>query len=222
MNDKFRRLFRCIPPAGALSIVCALGACNIVGPAYYFVSGPEKIAARYTLPEEMSTVVFVDDRRSVLPDRALRRRIATGCEKQLLEKKAVKDIIASQSIEAIASRDRFTKPQGIVEIGEAVGAQTVVYATIDSFALSTDGTTYQPTAALRVKVIDITTKQRVWPEEPEEWYTLSLTRPPKTKDIPQSESERMRAAQEFADRLGLELGNLFVKHEEVRDGKVSN
>jgi hypothetical protein len=140
----------------------------------------------------------------------------------ILEGKVVKDVIASQSLEAVASRDRFTKPQGIVEVGEAVGAKTVIYATLDTFVLSTDGSTFQPTASMRVKVVDIEKKVRVWPPEPEEWYTLSLTRPPKTKDVPASESERMRAAQEFADRLGIELGNLFVKHEEVRDSKISN
>ncbi len=61
----------------------ALTGCNILGPAILLVEGPPKVQAQFTLEKKRPTVVFVDDRASVLPRRALRQQIAAMCQNAL-------------------------------------------------------------------------------------------------------------------------------------------
>lgn len=188
--------------------------CNIVGPAGFLIAGEEKVSARFTLPAEKPTVVFVDDRSSVLPSRNARTRIAQAVERTLLDGGAVPkgDILSSEGISQLAAGERFSRPAGIAEIGESVKADVVVYATIDAFSLSIDGQQFTPAATARVKVIDVKTKKRLWPEAPEEWSVVSLTMPTKQGSIPTKISDRADVEQELADRLGVMIGRLFVKH----------
>lgn len=199
------------------ALVCApllLGACNIVGPAGFLLGGEEKIEALYQLPAEKPVVVFVDDRGSVLPSRAVRERISKNAEQTLLEGGAAakSDIISSEAITAILSGERSTRQSGIAEIGASVGAGIVVYATVDAFGLSPDGSQFAPTSTLRVKVMDVKTRARVWPPSPQEWHTLTVQMPVDTRSMPTKQTDRSQAEQDLAARTGVLLGRLFVKH----------
>jgi hypothetical protein len=202
---------------GAIAPLCALSSCNIAGPAFYFIHGPEKADAVFTLPPEKTAVVFIDDRNSRLPSRAIRQEIAKGAEETILDGKVLKaDLISSETILPIATSERFEKPKTIAEVGTAVGAKTVIYATVDGFALSQDGAEMNPMAKLRVKVVDSESQKRLWPPAGQDWYMLDVTVPTKSSVVPRTVGERTIAEQEFAALVGKRLGQLFVKHE-VRD-----
>ncbi len=203
-----------------VSALLTLVGCNIIGPAGYFIAGPEKIPAVYTLPEDKTTVVFIADRKSVIGDRSLRRRASQTAERLLLDNDAVKDLIDSQAIQDAAAADRFSKPRGIAELGEAVGAQVVVYVAMDDFALSPDGVTYQPTATFRVKVVDVETKERLWPDEPQEWFPMSVSTMTRAQNMPENTTELLKARQDLAERVGRAIGEMFIKHLKVRDSRV--
>lgn len=203
----FRAAVACVVAAAA---VPALSGCNIAAGAFYILHGPdEKIAAKYKLPPERSTVVFVDDRNNRLPSRDLREMIASAAGDALTSGNAVRDLIDPRSALAAASKDRFGEPMTIAEIGRAVQADVVIYVTIDAFSLSADGQSVSPTSSMRVKVIDSATETRLWPEETA-GYSLGVQAPPRQGSIQGSAAEMHQIRQEAAARAGLGIAQLFV------------
>jgi hypothetical protein len=219
-----RRTGRWIAGAAAAALAVALGSCNIVGGAALVIMGPEKVQKLYDLDRTRPTVVFVDDRASRLPNRTVRRQIGMTAEQVLAAEGKIKTMISSQDMLALTERERYGTPLGIAEMGEAVGAEVVVYVTMDSFTLTADGENYVPEATGRVKVIDVKTKRRLWPPEDgslEEWHPLTITAPQKQGSPPRSTSERIGAQQSLAERFGKGVAYLFIKHEKrVGDGRI--
>lgn len=207
-------LARVCTAAFAAATACGLSGCNIVGPAAYFIGGPAKVKPQFELPEDRPAIVFVDDRASALPSRSTRQRIAKSAERTLLDGKAVakSDIISSDALLPIATQERFGKPTGIAQVGEMVGAEVVVYATVDVFMLSPDGQQFSPMAAARVKVVDAKTRERLWPPNDQEWAPIEARVPTKTGTVPRSIGERTAAEYELADTLGRNIARAFVEY----------
>jgi hypothetical protein len=206
-----RRLLIIILPLTAL-----LAACNILGPGLYLVSD-DRTPAVFGLDSHRTTVVFIDDRNSVLPVRSLRARIAKAAEAEILNNKLLEaDLISSDSLQSVVSAERFSRPQSIAQIGRTVGADQVIYATVDSFQLSPDGSQHAPTGTLRVKVIDTRTDKRIFPEKAEGGkdpsFPVSIAEKVRASALPTSNAERLKEQQELADSLGERLGQLFFKH----------
>jgi hypothetical protein len=199
----------------AACVLLAPAGCNIVGPAGYLIAGPEKTDAAFALPPDRPTVFFVDDRQSVLPSRAVRQEIARSAEKTLLGGKVLTaDLISSDAVLPVTQAERFGRPKTIAQVGQAVGARTVIYATIDAFGLTPDGATFQPGATLRVKVVDAQTQERLFPPEGEkEWHAVNVTTDSRTGTLPRTVGERTVAEQELARLVGLRLGQQFIRHE---------
>lgn len=200
--------------AGTAALL-AMAGCNIVAPAYYIIHGPEKVAAQHELDPERPTVVFIDDRGNRLPRRAMRQTIGEAAQQALLNEKAVVDVIDTRGAMAASSQDRAGQAMSIVDIGKAVKADVVIYATVDAFTMSSDGQSYSPVASLRVKVIDVVADKRVWPAE-KEGYPLTLTFPPRTSDVPKNAAELRVAEEEVGELVGLGLAQLFYKYERTQ------
>ena len=197
------------------ALVC--GGCNIAGPAFYFLHGPDKVPAAFTLDKKASTVVFVDDRTNRIPSRATRELIGTTAEETLLSEGVVLDMVQSRKIQAVVARERFGRPMGIADVGRAVDARVVIYAWVDSFTLSTDGQTFAPAASLRIKVIDVASGQRLFPTgEGDGWFPLSVAIPTQQGTAPSSSSERLQSEQDLARYVGRSLAEVFYEHEAVK------
>lgn len=200
---------------GALALGAAwlAGGCNIVGPAVYFIGGPEKIPAVYTLPKDRTAVVFVDDRTNRIPSRATREIVGKTAEELLLENGAVKDMVQSRRVQTVIARERFGKPMGIAEVGKTLEAQTVIYCWVDDFSLSADGQALLPSAALRVKVIDAESRERLFPpaDDATGWHVLRVTPPPQQGALGASLAERNKAEQDLARWVGRAIAGLFYE-----------
>jgi hypothetical protein len=204
----------------SLGVLAVAAACNIVGPAVYLIHGPEKTPAAYKLPDEKPAVIFIDDVDSRLPNRLSRQRIAKTAERALLDEECVKDstIISSDAALAAASGERFGKQLGIAEIGEKVGAKTVIYARIENFSISPDGAQFAPMVRMRVKVVDVESRKRLFPA-PEstdpvaQWFTVKYDMPTGQGAMPSQMSDVMKAEQDLADAAGLALARVFFEHE---------
>ncbi len=226
MPTPIRTIFRRPGPLLACGAAAALlaglmPACNIVGGAFYAVHGPEKIPAMYELDRAKKTVVLIDDRGPVVNSRVNRVRIGTTAERALLDAGKMEQVISSQDLLAIAEREKGSKPMGLVELGEAVGAEVVISAMMISFSLTPDGQSYQPSAQVSVKVMDVTGKKRLWPKDPQESYLLVINVPQKQGTPPKSLPEVEAAYGALAERVGLSLANLFIKHEaRTPDGRI--
>ncbi len=206
----------------AVGALLTAPACNIVAPVGYLLTGAEKVPRMYDLDRNRPTVVLVDDRVGRVPSRAARRQIGMSATDLLLTEGKMTQVIESQAALEVVERERFGKPMGIAEVGDAVGAEIVIYAQVDSFALE-DGKTFAPSSAVRVKVVDAKAKTRLWPTGGvDDWYRLEVRLPTRQGSPPRSLGDRTKAEQDLAERVGRSIAYLFIRHEaNPIDGKVN-
>jgi len=195
-------------------LVLVAGGCNIVGPAVIIAKGPPKYDARYELDGERATVVFIDDRSNALPRRALADTLSRSVEATLLGEKVVEEgkLIASRGAVIAARQDRFGTPISIAEIGQAVDADQVIYAELDRFELSPDGVSVRPGATVRLKVIDVDSGERLWPEEERLGMEVSIDMPQQQGTLPGDRAGRLRLEEALAAYVGRGIGQIFYRH----------
>lgn len=197
--------------------VVGVAGCNIVGPAFMLVHGPDQEPAKFELEKQRPTVVFVDDRASVLPRRAMRQQIGAAVQNTLLKERALKNVIDSGAIMNAAAHETGGQQMDIASLARAVQAEVVIYVSVDAFMLTPDGQTFSPEARYHVKVIDITKPNaRVWPPE-HEGYPVTATMTPSTSAAPKSVSEQVSALSALADRSGTAIAQLFFSHDQTHD-----
>lgn len=201
----------------ACASVLALGAgvlvsCNIAAPIAYAVYGPGKVEARFELDPEASTVVFVDDPSNQVGRRRDRDVIAKTATDTLLRKDLVLDMIDPQAATLAATKDRHSEPLSITEIGAAVEADVIIYALLTEFTLSADGSAYNPSAVMRVKVLDRRTGGRVWPEDPR-GAAVRIRPEFRPGELPRDQADLAEANADLAARAGLAVAQLFYRHE---------
>ncbi|MBS0198221.1 MAG: hypothetical protein JSR77_15820 [Planctomycetes bacterium] len=201
--------------AGAL-----MGGCNIVAPAVVLLHGPERTKAEYTLDEKRPTVVFVDDRANRLSRRSLRLTIAKTAQDLLLKEGDLKVIIDAKAPLTRVSGETADQPMDMATLGREVSAEVMIYVTVDSFTLSADGTTYEPTAVLRIKVIDcVNSPARLWPEEAE-GKTITVKVPTRQGTNPKNGTEAAQGMDKLASECGRSVAELFYSH--VTDRRVND
>jgi hypothetical protein len=202
--------------AGAAMTLAGLACsgCNYLGPAYLLVHGPEKAPAAYQPDKVRPTVVFVDDRANVLARRALRQRIAESAQQTLLKEGVLTNVIEASAALAAAAREPSSAPMEITALGKAVQAEIVIYVTVDSFGLSPDGQTFEPSSSFHVKVIDVNKPEapRVWPPE-KEGCPVSTTIKTRNAAAPTGLGERVAMLDTLADKSGVVIAQLFYDHE---------
>jgi hypothetical protein len=198
----------------------AVAGCNIIVPAAYIIEGPPSNDAQYTLPDR-KVVVFVDDRKNLLSRTQLRTVIGDKVASDLLAQELVPEAIASRDALAVARRDESAgKPISTSEIGEKVGAEVVIYVRVISFNLAEPGGNPLPNAMARVRVIDATNRQRLFPtdvEDPGVEVTSDMREV--SMDLYNSTSGRRSVEEQLATNLGDRIGKLFYKHEKNELGK---
>lgn len=188
-------------------------ACNIVGPALYVAHGPDKVKALFELPKERTAVVFVDDRQSYLPRRTLRQVIADQATKDLLGAKVVTKMVEPRGVLAASTADQPGFPTDIITLGKSVGADLVVYVTVDGFSLSPDRQSYNPSARVRVKVVDgVDEKGRVWPEDLR-GHPLDVIMGERAGAMPDSPATIIAAEDRLGAEVGQRVAELFYSHE---------
>ncbi|MCH2136906.1 MAG: hypothetical protein MK101_10045 [Phycisphaerales bacterium] len=152
----------------AISIGSAIaslsGGCNIAA-AVDAVTRPDPVVeAKHTLPD-VATVVFIDDRRNQINPVRVRRQIADEITAVLIEEGSMTDMISARDAVAAARRlDSAGSVAGINQIGEAVGADQVIYVEALGFQLTRNGLSPDPMAAFNVRVLDVRSGERTFPE----------------------------------------------------------
>jgi hypothetical protein len=211
---------------GLLVAAAALACgCNIVTPIVYAVSPPPKQAPMHYLADR-PTVVYVDDRRNVLTYRGLRRRIADVVIGELLANEVLtaENAISSRNALAIvAQNDRYSDPMSIQAIGQAVGAEQIIYVEVESATTSLDGYTTQPAAVCEVRVIDVVSRQRLFPlgSDPNESVGHSMRIVAQRIGTPAAASgvSTLQAYELLAAEMGSQIAKLFYEHSVEKIGK---
>lgn len=112
------------------------------------------------------------------------------------------------------NRDRDGDLLSMVGIGEAVGAQQMIYVEMLSFRGSPDNITPKPSAACRVKILDVVNRTRLFPPPDAEkaWQDVAVQSPPVSTELYQSDQGRRQIEQLMAKMLGDQIAKLFYEH----------
>lgn len=188
-------------------------ACNIVGPAAFIIQGPPKQEAAFILPDR-PTVVFVDDRKNVLPRTALRTLIGDTAAEELLATKTLSKTISSRdAINLARVQETGRKPLSIDAIGEAVGAELVIYVNIISFGASDENGMPRPTAGAEVRVIDVVNDVRLFPVDAGNPYYIQAQTDAVSPDVLRTQAGVRQVEDLLAVRLGDQVAKVFYEHE---------
>lgn len=196
----------------AIAFIAFIPGCNIITPVAYAIHGPAKINPVYTLPENATTVVFVDDPSSKIAQRRLRYAMADTATNQLLEKRILTDMLEPRTIIATATKESHSQRMSISELGQSVGADIVIYAVVTNFSLTPETGSYIPQASLRIKVIDVAQGKRIWPES-EFGHPLEIQIPQLPGLNTNGNTDQIAIEQKLAQRAGLGISQLFYRHE---------
>jgi len=199
--------------------MAALPGCNIIVPAAYIIEGPPTIDAEFTLPDRR-TVVFIDDTRNELPRTSLRTRMGDRVSTILLDDGLITRAIASTEAMQVARRfDTEAKRLSIWQVGEEIGAETVIHVKIVGFSLSPDGQTPRPVADAEVKVIDVAGMKRIFPEHGDIARPVNAQLREQSLDGYRSSAGRRQMEDLLADELGKAVANLFREHRKKELGE---
>ncbi len=198
------------------SVAASLSACNILGPAVYLIKGQPKAPAMYVL-EDKPTVVFVDDRNNAIPINSsrVRRAVADDVTNQLMSRGLVMMTISPRDAMALSrNQDREGKLMSMGALGEAIGAEQLIYIEMLSYRGSPDNVTPRPSAACRLKVIDIVNKTRLFPGPGAEkdWQEIIVQGPPVSPELYRSSAGRREIEQMLAATIADKVTKLFYKH----------
>jgi hypothetical protein len=190
-----------------------LSACNYVAGAAYIIGGQDEKPAEFELADR-PTLVFVDDRVPVIKRKALQAAIGEKVSTDLMtEKKLSRTISPADAIALARQRDKHGNLMTIETVGESVGAEQVIYVQILAFNLSPDNITPKPMAAAAVRVIDVVSKQRLFPgvESNQPDRVVQVSSDASTSQYG-SEADRRKLEDALAQKLGWEIGRLFYEH----------
>ncbi|MCP4759551.1 MAG: hypothetical protein GY894_03715 [Planctomycetes bacterium] len=207
------RRFRHIAVLGLVVSASIVSGCNIAGAVDALTRPDPVVEAQYELAAKPTVILFDDYRSSIVTPVRLRRDIAEEATIVLMENLDSQDMISPLDAMRLAQKlDKPGKQAAIHEIGKGVGAEQVIYVTPARFSIPAIAGTADPTAAFRVKVIDVETKARVWPDDDAGGATGWPIQVALSRDEAMSLSSDGRGAvsRALATKSGDEIARLFI------------
>jgi len=197
------------------TLTLTLTACNIVAPVALIVAGLPKTKALYGLDRSKTYIILVDDLRSRLPKRSLRVVISETAEGELIRYGVLSDkrLISSAAAYRVIQDERWGQQISVVDIGSRVGADVVIYVTVDVWQLTRDGVSSWPSVTVRVMVTDVAENRRLWPQNETGFLFTVEPMDLRIDALPRSLAERSNLEQKLAKRLGTTIAQVFYKHE---------
>ncbi|MEQ9096175.1 MAG: hypothetical protein RIE32_07935 [Phycisphaerales bacterium] len=210
-------------PLFCLTLLALLSAgCNIVAPIAVLVHGPPKVPAEYRLDRNRSVAVVIDDPDSLVPSLGYRRVMLASVQENLAERAKIREVIDARDTMAVLQRDSAQERMSLTEIGRAIGAEQIVWARVEGFSLAASTGEYRPNAQLRVKVIDVSTNEKAWPDEPASGYELDVTMRVRPDFVPSSGPEQRTAMEELAQYTGRAMAELFYTVEKTFSARAGS
>ena len=210
------------------AIAAALSApgCEGISGIATFLMGSPKVEAVYVLSNR-STLVLVDDPEIRLGDPALAGVVASNVAYALVEHEVLQSQIVSQEdLVQVANRlgqDFLTTP--IDEIGRMLGAEQVIYVSIEQTQLQVEPGLYRPAAIVDVKVIDATVGKRIFPEPVPRTSSFSVApghrlvvRPTHRRIGVVERGVKAALANKLAVQIGLDVARMFFDWKKPEPG----
>lgn len=209
MNSRINRLAACF---ASLAVLGTLSGCNILAPVVLLIAGPDTFEAEHKLDDERPTVVFVDDPRSQIPRRALRLEVLNSIQDEFLRKGLVDDLIEGQTAIRVADSDTSAGQMSVTEVGRTIGADVVVWVTVDRFVRPTPAGDSQASVSLRVRVVDAQANTFEYPAA-QTGRVVTVTDSIRRGAVANAAGARTAAEIDIAKKAGLAAAQLFYEHE---------
>lgn len=196
----------------AVSLV-ALGGCNLFAAATLITQGQGQVKGVYELNPEAKTVILIDDPASEIPRTRLRVAIAQTAQQLLLDRKVIKEgfMLDTTGATSLAARSSYSEKLSVTEIGEQVGADIVVDVVVTEFNVlgGAAGLETRPTAAMRMRVVDVAEQRVIWPTDNPRGYPFNVGVQITGNMRPTDRRAMQEAERALAQRAGVALAQLF-------------
>lgn len=201
-----------------LVTLALLGGCNIIGGAATIIAPPEKVEAKYDLPDKV-TLVVIDDPRGLVNSPSTLRRIASATRNVLETEEIVVlgGFVAQDELAVYREElgDQYVKTS-LAALGIHLNARQVIHAEVTGFQMELGGNVIRPAISMNVKVFDLDERTRTFPQvlDPETGvdlgesvYPLQSQMP--AKDLTGQSAARSIALRDLADQAGRDIARLF-------------
>ena len=194
-----------------------LCGCTYLGYPLMLLSGPPTISARYE-PTDRKTVVLVDDTKELLSSAVLGDQIAERIVQNLKEAGIITQFVSVNDLRSLRSQTRDFDQWPIDRVGRHFDAEQVLFIQIEAFEMGVEKDFAQPTASVRVKMIEVDAKKaeakRLFPKKDKLGYPLSSNLLfQRSRLNTESAGNEATAARKLAMRLAGAIAFLFYKHE---------
>lgn len=195
---------RCAVILGLAPALFTLGGCMLAGLAMSRVGPDPTMPARYT-PRQEELLVLVEDYRNAAALAVTAEQMDRSIAEDLIAHKAAPVVNPDRLTELRSAKGDAYRQMKIPEIGRSVGAKQVVYADVIGF--STEATVgsqiMRGHAEARVRVVDCTTGQTLWPTEAGAGFPVAVDVPfTPTEDGGNDAAMRQTMARMLADKIG--------------------
>ncbi len=188
-----------------------LGCQPALGRLAWIFEPPQKVKALYDLPPRKTVLVFVDDVLNPLEYQPVKMELTERLNAHLIQKKLVADIVPYEMIVQWTSRTTDLDRLSVSEVGQALGAELVLYVHLDKFRVKEDERSplWHGQMATTVRVVDVYAG-RLWPQDRPEGYAVPQVETP-TADNP-SASYGAEVTRQLTEAMAEEIINLFCDH----------
>lgn len=201
----------------SLTLVMCSG-CNFIRAGAAIVTPPEKVEAKYDLPDK-PTLIVIDDPRGLVNSPSTLRRIASATRNVLETEEIVVEggFIGQDELAGYREElgDKYVKTS-LAALGIHLNARQVIHAEITGFQMELGGNVIRPAVSMNVKVFDLDERARSFPQDKdpktgvdlgEKVYALQSQMP--AKDLTGQSAARSIALRNLADQAGRDIARLF-------------
>lgn len=211
--------------AAACMALLSLGGCETAG----FIASvfDKNLQPALFTPADQPTLVLVEDApQPVLDQPDLAGLIAGRVAQILIEQKVITKFTDSGAVAELRARtpDFDTEPAkwNIARIGREVGAQQVLYISIQEFGLTEEGVIFRPRATVRVKFVDAQSGQRLFPPAADQYgssgHPITTQRNYGSMDGA-SQATQVILARRLAEDIAQDIARLFYEHTPPEPGE---
>lgn len=163
---------------GAIAAICAaacfMTGCGFSGGQFLFFTGwfkGKKIEPEFEFTKNAPVLMLVDDPGQMMPNPANRVMLSQFIGEELIDKKAITTVIDPKKLVRLQQTRSDYSTMGAREIGQAIGAEQVLWVSIRDFELGTDiGEQALARLTVEIRVINAAEggenegKVRLWPD----------------------------------------------------------
>lgn len=201
-----------------LCLAFALSGCSWIVGAVTVVKPPEKIKAKYELPDK-ATLIVIDDPKGLVTSPSTLRRIATATRNvlEVEEVIVVGGFVGQDELAGYREElgDRYSQTS-LAALAIRLNAKQVIHAEVTGFQVGLGGNVIRPAIALNIKVFDLDERGRTFPTsgDPDASVDLGATVYPLQSQLPAQDltgqsAARSIAVRDLADQTGRDIARLF-------------